>query len=815
MNRIPVILVVGLAFIIIVIAVIRFSDGLIKASLPKDFENFDTPLVTGEVKIFKNYYGIPHIITDNESDLFFAMGFYHASDRLWQMDYYRRLSQGRLSEIFGDESILVDKFLRCFMIDSTAQKCYDNMSEQSKAVLQRYSQGVNFYMSEYRNKMPFEFGALAYQPDEWLPYHSILIGRVLTFELSLGIWADAAYGEIASKFGYEKARLLIPGLDKPKPTQIDSNIFSTTFDQDLSLYSDKLTKIRNDVGIVGSSSGSNCWVFRNVDSISQSAILANDAHLPLTIPARWLQMQFTTKGINAVGLSLPGIPLLMSGRNDNIAWGISNIMADDFDYFVERIENEHYYVGENKKKIRFHVDTIFVKDKEPHVYYQRFTETSPIISDFHINRDPSILLNLPGKTDTSFFVQNAMSFRWVGNNISDEILTLYKLARADNYDEFKSACNHWSNPGLNFHYADNAGNIGLKSAADIPARGKDCDPNLPNPAWIDTYQWKGFNRLENEKVSRSSKEAKFIASANEKIENVNYISNYWEPESRINRINEVLTLEDKHGWREAQYLQNDYYSDFAKKMSDIIVPILDKYSSLMTVNELRVLNSLNDWDYIILTDIGLSSFINVYTNQFIYNIFHDDFGPLLYNKFTFVSSIPTRLVMDVLTNSKYDTFIDNLRTNETEIIDDIIFETYRASINHLIKHFNSGKINDWKYGNIHQLNINHVFSRQKFLSPSVTLGPFEMSGNNTTVNNTEWNFTNPYAMVIGASMRFIADMNEDFIFTVVPGGASGDPASPNFSDQVRIWLNGGYLKIPFGSSPAENYRLAVSISPER
>lgn len=815
MNRIPVILVGGLVFIIIVVAVIWFSNGLINASLPPDLENFETPLVTGDVKIFKSYYGIPHIITDNESDLFFAMGFYHASDRLWQMDYYRRLSQGRLSEIFGEESILVDKFLRCFRIDSTARKCYENMSEQSQKVLQRYSQGINYYMSEYRKKLPFEFGALAYQPDEWLPYHSMLIGRVLTFELSLGIWADAAYGEIASKFGYDKARLLIPGLELPESFPIDSNNFLNSFNNDLSLYSDKLSKIRNDIGIVGSSSGSNCWVFRNVDSSSQSALLANDAHLPLTIPARWLQMQFTTKGINAVGLSLPGIPLLISGRNDNIAWGISNIMTDDFDYFVERIENEHYYVGENKKKIRFIVDTIFVKGKEPHVYYQRFTDTSPIISDFHINRDPSILLNLQGSTDSSFFKQNAMSFRWVGNNISDEILTLYKLARASNYDDFKSACNHWSNPGLNFHYADNEGTIALKSAADLPIRAEDCDPNLPNPAWLSSFQWKGFKRLENEKVSRKPIDGKFIASANDKIENASYISNYWEPESRINRINEVLNLEDKHGSREAQYLQNDYYSDFAKKMSDIIVPILDKYSSLMTENELRVLNSLNDWDYIMLTDVGLSSFVNVYTNQFIYNIFYDDFGPLLYNKFTFVSSIPTRLVMDVLTNSKYDTFINDLTTKDSEIIDDIIFETYRGSINYLIKFFNSGEINDWKYGNIHQLNINHTFSRQKFISPSVTLGPFEMSGNNTTVNNTEWNFTNPYAMVIGASMRFIADMNEEYIFTVLPGGASGDPASPNYSDQVRIWLNGGYIKIPFGKTPSLNYKLAVSISPER
>lgn len=331
---------------------------------------------------------------------------------------------------------------------------------------------------------------------------------------------------------------------------------------------------------------------------------------------------------------------------------------------------------------------------------------------------------------------------------------------------------------------------------------------------VDSHNWLEIIRIDNKFLSKSNDTTRFFASANQKFSNINYITNYWEPNSRYNRITEVLYNEIMHKAREAQYLQNDYYSDFAKKLTDIIIPVLDNYSHLMNESELRVFNELNNWDYIILTDVGLSTFINVFTYNICNKLFGDVFSQSLFKKFTFVSNIPTRLVLEMLTDVKYIYYLNQLISSNIKASDYIIFETYRRTIKDLINTYNSSLISNWKYRNLHKLTLEHILSKNKFLSPALNIGPFEMSGNNTTVNNTEWSFTQPYEVKIGASMRFIADLNEDFVYTVIPGGASGDPTSANYSDQIRIWLNGGYIKLPFGKKPGQNYKLSVSIVPD-
>ncbi len=802
-------------FLIIFVAFLLFSDKIIKTSLPSGYERIKTEYTKNEIKIYKNFYGIPHIIAQNEEDLFLAIGYYHASDRLWQMDYYRRLAQGRLSEVFGTQTLEVDRFLRCFEIDKIARECYEHMSQKSRTILQNYSRGINLYISRYKHRLPFEFGVLNYSPDEWMPYHSILIGRALTFELSLSIWADAAYGEIASKFGIDLAKLLIPDSDF-KITQHDTyDLLNSDLNSQLEQFTENINKIRQVINIKGSSSGSNCWVYKNSDTSGTSSLLANDIHLPLSIPARWLQMQMTSPEINAIGLSLPGIPMILSGRNEYIAWGISNIMVDDFDYFIEKIENDYYYNSENDRaKLTYIKDTIKIKSKESYIYYQRQTNKSIIISDFHLNKYPELIYNNDKRGDTSFYSQNELSFKWIGSQISDEILTLYQILTASNFEDFSVACSNWSNPGLNFHYADKNGNIGLVSASDLPLRGTDCSPNIPNPAWLQSHNWVDIVRIENKHFSTHTDTTRFYASANQKFANSRYITNYWEPSSRYNRISEVLRNEILHKSREAQHLQNDYYSDYAKKLTDIIIPTLDKYTNLMNETELRVFNELNNWDYILLTDVGLSAFINIFIYNIINNMFSNIFSETLLQKFTFVTNIPTRLILEMLTNVKYEYYLNQLINSKIKAADYIIFETFRETIKYLIKYFNSSLISNWKYSELHVLILEHLLSKNSFLSPALNIGPFEMSGNNTTVNNTEWNFTKPYDVKIGASMRFIADLSEDFVYTVIPGGASGDPASANYSDQIRIWLNGGYVRLPFARKPAQTYKLSASIIPE-
>lgn len=808
------------SMIIIFIAFAFFVIYLVNVSVQNDFQEISTNHVKKEIEINSNFYGIPYINASNEEDLFFATGYYQASMRLWQMDYYRRLAGGRLSEIFGKETVKIDKFMRCFDIESIAQSNYKSISGKSKTILDAYSRGVNYYIEKNHSGLSFEFNALNYKPGKWKPYHSLMIGKFLTFELSLSIWADITFGEIFDKLGSEKVKLFLPNEDYNTITyKVPSK--QTVIKKNISFYNQELFDIKAKLGIGGSSSGSNCWTFRNTDSTGLSnSILANDAHLLLGAPARWMQMRLTTPEIDVIGMTIPGIPLILSGRNKNIAWGITNVMVDGFDYFIEKLDKkqENYYTNDSLlSKLTYVLDTINISGDSPEIYYKRKTANSYLISDFHILSDSKLFLKFESKDKLKGFQErNNLSFKWIGNYNDDDIYSLYKINKSRNYEEFKDATRHWASPGLNFHYCDKSGNMGVISAGFIPLRNPSCNPNLPNPAWIKDYSWRGVTKLSDSIFSVYNPQEKFLATANNKLSLRNdiFISDHWEPDSRVMRISELLTESVVFTNRDAQYLQNDFLSLYAKEIINICLPVLKTYNNLLTDEEKDNIKLLQDWDYILSRASVNASFYTMFYENLVKNTFFDELGSRIYKQYSFISSLPTRKILSLLKMPDSELF-DIQGTKNIENKEFIIFKSYRDALVQFNDYFGNIPLANRTYGKMHTLTLEHPLSKSKFLKPAVTLGPFETGGNNTTINNGEWNLTNPYKQVIGASMRIICDMNSNFVYTSLPGGISGDPMHPNYSDQLQIWLNGGYVKLPFTySKNNEGFRTVLRFTPD-
>ena len=794
------------SIIIIVVAFVIFMYKLVNVSVQSGYDNISTEFIKNDVEIYSNFYGIPYIYANNDDDLFFAVGYYHASMRLWQMDYYRKLAGGRLSEIFGKETFKVDKFMRCFDIEGIAKRNYDSISGKSRNILEAYCKGVNQFIEDNHSVLPLEFNALSYKPAKWEPYHSLMVGRYLTLELSLSIWADITYGEILEKLGGEKAKLFMPDDEYLTTIYKISENPKDKKNQSSAGFSSELFDIKDKLGIGGSSSGSNCWSFRNTDTNGISnTILANDAHLLLGIPARWIQMKIKSQDINSIGLTLPGIPLILSGRNNDIAWGVTNIMVDGFDYFVERLDpkQENYYTDDSTlHKIQYIVDTIKIAGNEPEIYYKRKTANSYIISDFHVLSDSKLFLNYETDNKSKGLQdRNVLSFRWIGNSFSDDLFALYKINTSRNFDEFKDALRHWSAPALNFHYTDKKGNMGMISAGFKPVRKPLCNPNLPNPAWKEEYGWLTTEKLQDTNFKIYNPAEKFLASANNKLLNSdkNFVSNYWEPESRIKRISELLNESVNFTYRDAQYLQNDYLSVYAKELLSISIPILDNYRNLLTPEEIEILNKMRNWDFILSRASVHASIYTFFYEKLIYNTFYDELGERIYKQYSFISSLPTRKLLALLKMTDSPLF-DIQGTKNIENKEFIIFKSFRDGLNQFNEYFEEIPIQNRNYGKMHNLTLEHPLTKSDFLKSAVTLGPFETGGNNTTINNAEWNITNPYKQVIGASMRIINDLSNDFIYTSLPGGMSGDPMHPNYSDQLQIWLNGGYVKLPLDIS---------------
>jgi penicillin amidase len=720
--------------------------------------------------------------------------------------------------------------MRALDIKAIAHDTYYKTNKKTLNVLQAFSDGVNAYIENNQENLPFEFGALDYKPKNWEPVDCILIGKALSLEMSLGMWTDITFGEIADKYGQSFVKELIPGYPDDAPCVLDEfpvslqNTGSTPRKEfnrfnklaqniDFRGLADTLALMRDLLGLAGSSSGSNAWAMKRDKNQKSPAILANDPHLNLSLPAKWYQIHISYPGTNLIGMAIPGIPFIVSGRNDNIAWGVTNLMADNFDYFVEKIDstNKDYYFNQNgiRKKFVFKLDTIQIKNSEEFVFYSRRTERSNVISDFHLLNSPKDLILIDVKSN-SFLSKYCITYRWTSAKIGDDISAFYKISRADNWNEFKSALSNWISPCLNIVYADRSGNMGVLPVGVIPQRSSLANPDIPSPGWIPGYDWSGYTQV-NDLGYLYNPPKKYVLASNNKLgRNISsHITSFWEPSSRAERVDQLLSETDKYYVRNAQIMQYDQLSPYAKAFMDITIPILEKYSKGLTPKERYYVKKLKSWDYIVSANSELAALYNVFYKYLVYNTFHDDLGERLYRQYLMISNLHIRKILEILDNNSNRLF-DIRTTSQKEDRNFIVFKSLRDAVNEILSTNDSKSV---RWGDIHKLTLNHIFSKNQFLRPSVTLGPLSVGGNLTTINNSEWRVYNPYDMVLGPSMRIISDMGDSVVYTNLPGGTSGEAMSPHYRDQVQLWLKGGYVKIPVSPKPHKDFKPSTRIYP--
>ncbi len=785
------------------------------------------------IQVYRNQFSVPHIIASSEADAFYALGYVHAQDRLWQMDIARRAGEGRLAEIFGMEALESDKFLRALDLPTISQKVWKSSSKTSRFIMEQYAKGVNTFIDDHRTGLPFEFGALGYEPDAWQPSDCILISRMMAFELSMGFWSDIAFGEIADKLGAERAAELIPSYPNSGPFIIPSEKKNTAAlaskpteqaaiypqinnHEALSSTSTLLASLRKFMGMNGSCVGSNSWVMKTSSTAGNSAILANDPHLSLSMPARWYQAHITTPSMNITGLTIAGLPLFVVGRNDHISWGITNMMADDLDYFVEKIDsNSNFYFNEEGKRVKFKYrrDTILVKGDEPLIYDIRFSKRSPIISDVHL-LSSSKFIGMSNNKPNHFLQKYALSYSWTAQQPSDEMLAMYRINKASSWQEFQQGVTMWCVPALNFSYADRKGNIGIAPAGTIPIRSKG-NPNIPSPGWLPEYAWTGVH-VPNELPRVYNPAKRYLMSANNKTaESLPYfISSLWEPSSRVERIEETLREFDEYTVRDAEFMQMDVTSPYARTLLKTTLPIIAGKQKYLSQTEREAMKILQNWDGIMTARDPQPILYAAFFNTLLRQTFEDELGERLFREYVFIANLPTRRILELLSSDSTSVWFDNVKTSELENKDEIVFRSFVLAIRSLQDHYKNNDIRSWKYGDLHHITLNHLFSSNPFMKKIVTHGPFPTGGDNTTLNNGEYHLYQPEEQILGASMRFIADMNDTVVYSVLPGGNSGEPLSAHYSDQVQLWLNGGYIRIPVKRLPDASFTKYTTFVPK-
>jgi penicillin amidase len=740
-----------------------------------------------EVKVYRDSFAVPHVYANDEADLYYVIGYIMAQDRLWQMDLLRRVTQGRLAEIFGEDFVEADLLLRALRIPEQSAIIKKETKPEIFQSFVSFSKGVNAYIEDHKKKLPPEFSILGYEPDKWEPEHSLNLIGYMAWDLAGGTYStEITIYKLIKKFGQENIAELIPDVaNRKEVVYADFEIDTILLNKQVSLISG--SKKLDELG-VKVFFGSNNWAVSGKKSLSGISLMANDMHLGLNSPGIWYQIhEVTEDGLNVTGVAVPGTPIVIAGHNEDIAWGMTHLYMDDIDLYLEKTNpdnsNEYWYNGKwNAMEVRNEV--IKVKGGKEVIRENRFTHRGPIISGFKN-------------------MEQAISMRWIGNEKSDVLKSMYLMNRAENWDDFKEALRSFISLGQNVIYADKNGNIGLYAAGGVPVR--------KGPGWMihtgetDEYDWKGqipFDELPHV----YNPESGMVSSANNKTVGNDYpyyIGFIYSQGYRVNRIREMLNEKDKFSVEDFAAMQADQKSWLVKEFLPDILRILN--SADLSKKEKIGRTILTGWNGIMEETSPAPLIFDKLYLTIIKNILSDDLGEDLYKEY-YSNGALSRNFMENIWYDKDNKFWDDLNTQDkTEGFAEIIIKSYREVMEDLSSSMGNNP-KKWQWGDVHQLTLEHPLGKVKILDKvfGFNRGPYRVGGSFNTVSPFAYSFSSPFKAIHGASQRHVFSPEDwDKSITIIPTGESGISASPYYCDQTELYLKNIYHADPFSREKVE------------
>jgi penicillin amidase len=772
--------------------------GISERGLPDYNAELKLNNLRDEVIVYRDSLAVPHIIANNEEDLYRATGYCMAQDRLWQMDLIRRATSGRLSEIFGSSMINADQLLRALRIPEKSQKILASMDSELILYLEAFSDGVNQFIKSHYKSLPPEFSILGYEPDLWAPEHSINLIGYMAWDLTMPWLIEITMHKILKKVGPELYMELIPDMEFQPTVAYPDFSTSELNDSNISLVAAGLDL--QDLGL-SAFNASNNWVISGSKSVTGLPIFANDMHLGISAPGIWYQMHQVVRGkLNVTGVAVPGQPLVVAGHNEYIAWGMTNVMVDDMDFYEERLNpdnSDEYQFNDQWLPLEIRKEIISVKGQEPVERINKFTHRGPIISDVKQIDDM------------------AVSMRWVGNEMSNEVRTIYLLNRARNWREFKEAVRTFISVSQNIAYADIHGNIGIYCCAGVPVR-KGWDGISIAPGWTDEYDWQGMVPFE-ELPHSYNPENGYVSSANNRSASGKYehhISAWFAPQYRIDRIRELLDSKEVLGVTDFKTMQADQKSKLVDSILDKMISTLEN-AELDSV-ERKAMVVIEGWDRVhSATSVAATVFESFY-NKFMENIFQDEMGDELYAAYASVGYTPINAI-DRFWQEGKSAWFDDINTEEVEDLETLMVNSFKDGVAFLSDSLGTN-LQDWQWGNLHKLEINHPLGGVKILDKAFNFNkpPIPVGGASHTVSPYSYSYVKPFNSDYGSSHRHIYNIADwDSSFSMIPTGISGIPASEHYCDQSELFVNNIYRNDYLSEELViESSRYKMVLSPE-
>jgi penicillin amidase len=757
-----------------------------------EFENEELTLAgaTGTITVTYDERRVPHIFAENDVDLYLAQGFITARDRLFQMEMQTYDAAGRLSEIVGSDQIERDKRTRRWGMGFGAEKAIEYMKqdENSWKLVQAYSEGVNAYIESLSAAdLPLEYKILNLKPEEWKPIKTALLLKNMTRTLGASNSDDrtsntmAYFGEdFVEQFFSRDPELLEPIIPASTKWNFDANIPEAPDTLYVPQSAAELPDFPMPEGV-----GSNNWAVSGAKTASGYPILANDPHLTLTLPSIWYEVQLSAPGINTYGVSLQGVPGIIIGFNEDVAWGVTNVASDVADWYEIKFKDDskaEYWHDNQWKKTSTRIEEIKVRDGETVLDTVIYTHHGPITESYsEIDEDRAPAYH---------------ALRWIAHYPSDEIETFYKLNRAENYDDYVESLSHYRAPAQNFVFASNEGDIAMWVNGRFPLKWENQGRTVSDGT-DPIYDWQGWIPHDhNPHVKNPPRE--FVSSANQESvapDYPYYLDDDFATYERGRRINDRLREMDDITKDDMIDLQIDNFNYRAST-------ILNQMMVWVQVNELsdselEVYNELDGWNFFYDADLISPGVFNEWWSEFYGAIFYDEYN----STDAALRYPPSDMVIEVLSNDPGFSFVDNIETDEVETIQILATSSFKKAVKDLTDR--AGEFGDnWKWGVLINNDINHL----AFI-PGMGEENLYSGGSAQSVNATRG--TN------GPSWRMVVELGPEVKgWGVYPGGPSGNPGSPFYNSMVESWRTGELYELNFYREKPENSLFELTLSPK-
>lgn len=774
-----------------------------RASVAPLSGKLDLPALSTPVDVVRDAEGVPHLFGRSLNDLYAALGFVHAQDRLWQMELLRRAGQGRLSEIFGERTIDTDTFIRTLDVYGYAERGVARLTPDQRAPLDAYARGVNAFLQRpvgwFETRLAPEFLMLRHAPEPWRAADSLAVLKMMALSLSTNFEHEITRLTYAAQgFGPEEIEDLMPAHDAKAPPLPDIRQFYAL--RPLPQQHAAADRATTDLVTGGAS---NNWVVSGARTKSGAPLLANDPHLRLGAPSTWYfahlaLQQENAPTLNVLGASLAGTPLIVLGRSDTLAWGFTNTGADVQDIFIERVnpDNPQEYRTPDGWE-RFATDSIEIRSKNgpTRTIERRRTRHGPVL--------PASYRNLGTMLGPGY----AAALRWTALDDDDTTVAAGMFhPRMRTVHDYIEHMRPYVVPMQTMVVADTSGNIGMISPGRVPVRDNSnaVMGRAPVPGWDATYDWKSFLKFEDLPRIENPPSGAF-GSANAAIVGPDYpylITLDWDAGYRAQRVDELIVQRSGHDMQTMREAQLDVLSPAALQLKALMIDAARK----INVADRQTLDRLQAWDGMMRGDAPEPLMFMAWLRETVRGVYADDLGVAFPRFFNPQATVLIRLLSGKASGRDW---CDNVATSERESCASVISAALGTALADLDKRYGSNR-GGWRWDKAH-----YAANEHRPLGTLAIVGRFfnvevPSPGGTYTLNRGQVDFNSepPFANRGAASCRAIYDLsnldNSQFIHTT---GQSGNPFSPFYRSFAERWSKGEYIGI--GTKRADIERTAI------